>query len=159
MSAGGNRQRSSRAPLRFAATQKQRYAFPHACSDVRAGGQRHAAKDRRALRRGCDHPDQDAGGFLDIVEVDKPAPDLMAQPIRQRRGGAGNAAPVKRRRQIGELASLLQDDALKRDDVAPNAALRERGDRVMLRLARRAPSAMRLASRAARRRAEREIAA
>jgi class 3 adenylate cyclase len=46
-----------------------------------------------------------------------------------------------------------------RDDVAPNAVLRQRGDRVMLRLARRAPGAMRLASRAARRRAEREIAA
>jgi class 3 adenylate cyclase/pimeloyl-ACP methyl ester carboxylesterase len=46
-----------------------------------------------------------------------------------------------------------------RDHVAPNATLRERGDRVMLRLARRAPSAMRLASRAARRRAQREIAA
>jgi class 3 adenylate cyclase len=44
------------------------------------------------------------------------------------------------------------------DSVAPNAALRRRGDRTMLRLARRAPSAMRLASRAARRRAEREIA-
>jgi class 3 adenylate cyclase len=46
-----------------------------------------------------------------------------------------------------------------RDHVAPNATLRQRGDRVMLRLARRAPSAMRLASRAARRRAQREIAA
>jgi hypothetical protein len=47
----------------------------------------------------------------------------------------------------------------RRDHVAPNATLRQRGDRVMLRLARRAPSAMRLASRAARRRAQREIAA
>jgi hypothetical protein len=47
----------------------------------------------------------------------------------------------------------------ERDEVAPNAALRQRGDRVMLRLARRAPSAMRLAARAARRRAEREVAA
>jgi class 3 adenylate cyclase len=46
-----------------------------------------------------------------------------------------------------------------RDDVAPNAAVRQRGDRTMLRLARRAPGAMRLASRAARRRAAREIAA
>jgi class 3 adenylate cyclase len=46
-----------------------------------------------------------------------------------------------------------------RDEVAPNAAMRRRGDRTMLRLARRAPGAMRLASRAARRRAEREIAA
>jgi class 3 adenylate cyclase len=46
-----------------------------------------------------------------------------------------------------------------RDDVAPNAAMRQRGDRTMLRLARRAPGAMRLASRAARRRAAREIAA
>jgi pimeloyl-ACP methyl ester carboxylesterase/class 3 adenylate cyclase len=47
----------------------------------------------------------------------------------------------------------------ERDEVAPNAALRQRGDRVMLRLARRAPGAMRLAARAVRRRAEREIAA
>jgi class 3 adenylate cyclase len=47
----------------------------------------------------------------------------------------------------------------ERDEVAPNAALRQRGDRVMLRLARRAPGAMRLAARAARRRAEREVAA
>ncbi len=46
-----------------------------------------------------------------------------------------------------------------RDDVAPNAAMRRRGDRMMLRMARHAPSAMRLASRAVRRRAEREIAA
>ena len=46
-----------------------------------------------------------------------------------------------------------------RDHVAPNAAMRQRGDRVMLRLARRAPGAMRLASRATRRRAAREIAA
>ncbi len=46
----------------------------------------------------------------------------------------------------------------RRDHVAPNAALRQRGDRAMLRLARRAPSAMRLASRAARRRAAHEIA-
>ena len=46
-----------------------------------------------------------------------------------------------------------------RDEVAPNAALQQRGDRVMLRLARHAPGAMRLASRAARRRAAREIAA
>jgi pimeloyl-ACP methyl ester carboxylesterase/class 3 adenylate cyclase len=46
-----------------------------------------------------------------------------------------------------------------RDDVAPNAAMRQRGDRVMLRLARRAPGAMRLAARAARRRAAREVAA
>ena len=84
---------------------------------LRAGGQRHAAKDRRALRCGCDHPDQDARRFVDIVEVDEPALDLKAQPIRQRRGGAGNAVPVERRRQIGELASLLQDDALKRDDI------------------------------------------
>jgi hypothetical protein len=78
--------------------QKQRYTFPHARSDVRAGGQRHTAKDRRALRRGCDHPDQDARRFLDIVEVDESALDLNAQPIRQRRGGAGNAVPVERRR-------------------------------------------------------------
>jgi class 3 adenylate cyclase len=48
---------------------------------------------------------------------------------------------------------------LERDEVAPNAALRQRGDRVMLRLARRAPGTMRLAARATRRRAEREIAA
>jgi len=52
-----------------------------------------------------------------------------------------------------------QTAPVQRDDVAPNAALRQRGDRVMLRLARHAPGAMRLASRAARRRAEREIAA
>ncbi|PWU24913.1 MAG: adenylate/guanylate cyclase domain-containing protein [Candidatus Rokuibacteriota bacterium] len=48
---------------------------------------------------------------------------------------------------------------VERDDVAPNAVLSQRGDRVMLRLARRAPGAMRLASRATRRRAEREITA
>src|SRR5881275_2824060 len=47
----------------------------------------------------------------------------------------------------------------QRDNVAPNAALRHLGDRTMLRLARRAPSAMRLASRAARRRAAHELAA
>jgi class 3 adenylate cyclase len=46
-----------------------------------------------------------------------------------------------------------------RDKVAPNAALRQRGDRVILRLARRAPGTMRLAARVTRRRAEREIAA
>jgi class 3 adenylate cyclase len=46
-----------------------------------------------------------------------------------------------------------------RDDVAPNAEMRRFGDRTMLRLARRAPGAMRLASRASRRRAEREVAA
>jgi class 3 adenylate cyclase/pimeloyl-ACP methyl ester carboxylesterase len=46
----------------------------------------------------------------------------------------------------------------RRDHVAPNATLRQRGDRAMLRLARRAPSAMRLASRAARRRAAYELA-
>ena len=46
----------------------------------------------------------------------------------------------------------------RRDHVAPNATMRQRGDRAMLRLARRAPSAMRLASRAARRRAVHEIA-
>jgi len=97
--------------------QKQRYAFPHARFYVRAGGQRDAAKDCRALRCACQHPDQDAGGLLDIAEVNQPALDLKAQPIRQRRGGAGNAVPVERRRQIGELASLLQDDALKRDDI------------------------------------------
>ena len=45
-----------------------------------------------------------------------------------------------------------------RDAVAPNAAIHQRGDRAMLRIARRAPGAMRLASRAVRRRAEREIA-
>ena len=45
-----------------------------------------------------------------------------------------------------------------RDSVAPNATTRQRGDRAMLRLARRAPGAMRLASRAARRRAAHEIA-
>jgi class 3 adenylate cyclase/pimeloyl-ACP methyl ester carboxylesterase len=44
------------------------------------------------------------------------------------------------------------------DRVAPNAVLHRRGDRMTLRLARRAPGAMRLMSRAARRRAEREIA-
>jgi MFS family permease len=42
---------SSRLPIGFAATQKQHYAFPHAPLYARAGGQRHAAKDRRAL--GC----------------------------------------------------------------------------------------------------------
>jgi class 3 adenylate cyclase len=46
-----------------------------------------------------------------------------------------------------------------RDGVAPNAALRQRGDRAMLRIARRAPAAMRLISRANRRRAAREVAA
>jgi pimeloyl-ACP methyl ester carboxylesterase len=45
------------------------------------------------------------------------------------------------------------------DAVAPNAQLRRPGDRMMLRLARRAPRAMRAMSRAAERRAEREIAA
>ena len=45
-----------------------------------------------------------------------------------------------------------------RDEVAPNAELRRLGDRTMLRLARRAPAAMRLASRAAARRAARELA-
>jgi len=48
---------------------------------------------------------------------------------------------------------------VRRDEVAPNAEMRRRGDRTMLRLARRAPRAMRLASRAARRRAARERAA
>jgi hypothetical protein len=52
-----------------------------------------------------------------------------------------------------------QTPPLERDEVAPNAALRQRGDRVMLRLARRAPGTMRLAARATRRRAEREVAA
>jgi hypothetical protein len=42
--------------------------------------------------------------------------------------------------------------------VAPNAETQRRGDRVMLRLARRAPGAMRLASRAAQRRVDRELA-
>jgi class 3 adenylate cyclase/pimeloyl-ACP methyl ester carboxylesterase len=46
-----------------------------------------------------------------------------------------------------------------RDGVAPNAALRQRGDRAMLRIARRAPAAMRMMSRANRRRAAREVAA
>jgi pimeloyl-ACP methyl ester carboxylesterase/class 3 adenylate cyclase len=46
----------------------------------------------------------------------------------------------------------------RRDDVAPNAEIRRRGDRAMLRLARSAPGAMRLASRAAQRRAARELA-
>lgn len=45
------------------------------------------------------------------------------------------------------------------DAVAPNAQLREPGDRMMLRLGRRAPRAMRTMSRVAERRAEREIAA
>jgi pimeloyl-ACP methyl ester carboxylesterase/class 3 adenylate cyclase len=45
------------------------------------------------------------------------------------------------------------------DSVAPNAQLRKPGDRMMLRLARRAPRAMRAMSRVAERRAEREIAA
>jgi class 3 adenylate cyclase len=45
-----------------------------------------------------------------------------------------------------------------RDSVAPNAAMRQLGDRAMLRLARRAPGAMRLASRAVRRRAAHELA-
>jgi class 3 adenylate cyclase len=52
-----------------------------------------------------------------------------------------------------------QPAPLPRDDVAPNAALQQRGDRAMLRLARRAPAAMRVMSRATRRRAERELAA
>jgi class 3 adenylate cyclase len=46
----------------------------------------------------------------------------------------------------------------RRDHVAPNAAMRQRGDRTMLRLARHAPGAMRLVSRAARRRAAHELA-
>jgi class 3 adenylate cyclase len=50
-----------------------------------------------------------------------------------------------------------QPAPLTRDDLAPNAALAQRGDRVILRLARRAPRAMRLASRAARRREQREL--
>jgi class 3 adenylate cyclase len=45
-----------------------------------------------------------------------------------------------------------------RDAVAPNAELRRRGDRAMLRLARTAPGAVRLMSRAAQRRAARELA-
>jgi class 3 adenylate cyclase/pimeloyl-ACP methyl ester carboxylesterase len=57
------------------------------------------------------------------------------------------------------LPTSSQTAPVQRDDFAPNAELRQRGDRVMLRLARRAPSAMRLAARAARRRAEREVAA
>jgi class 3 adenylate cyclase len=44
------------------------------------------------------------------------------------------------------------------DDVAPNAAIRRRGDRAMLRLARHAPGAMRLASHVVQRRAAREPA-
>ena len=48
--------------------------------------------------------------------------------------------------------------AARGDDIAPNAETRRRGDRVMLRLARRAPGAMRLASRAAQRRVDRELA-
>ena len=97
--------------------QKQRYALPHARFDVRAGRQRDAAKECRALRCACQHPDQDAGSLLDIVEIDEPALDLKAQPIRQRLGGAGDAVPVERCRQIGKLAGLLQDDALKRDNL------------------------------------------
>ena len=61
-------------------------------------------------------------------------------------------AVVDHRRPSPQLATR------PRDSVAPNAELRERGDRAMLRLARRAPAAMRLASRAARRRAARELA-
>lgn len=45
-----------------------------------------------------------------------------------------------------------------RDPVAPNAEVRRRGDRAMLRLARSAPGALRLASRVAQRRAARELA-
>jgi pimeloyl-ACP methyl ester carboxylesterase len=44
-------------------------------------------------------------------------------------------------------------------EVAPNAAVRRPGDRAVLRLARHAPGAMRLASRAVRRRTARELPA
>jgi class 3 adenylate cyclase len=44
-------------------------------------------------------------------------------------------------------------------EVAPNAAIRRPGDRAVLRLARHAPGAMRLASRAVRRRSARELPA
>lgn len=45
-----------------------------------------------------------------------------------------------------------------RDAIAPNAEVRRTGDRVMLRLARSAPGALRLVSRAAQRRTARELA-
>ena len=58
-----------------------------------------------------------------------------------------------------QLAAPVKVSTEPRDDVAPNAAMHRRGDRAMLRVARSAPGALRLASRVTRRRAAREFAA
>ncbi len=59
---------------------------------------------------------------------------------------------------VADSRSPRPAPSLPRDSVAPNSQMRKPGDRAMLRLARRAPSAMRLLSKAAQRRADRELA-
>jgi hypothetical protein len=108
---------SSSAPGYLAAVQKHCNACPHPRSDLRAGRQQDASIDCGALGRECDHTDQEGRRFVDIFEVEQPAPNLSPQPTRQRGGGAGNAVVVKRRRQIGGLGGLQQNNALKRHDI------------------------------------------
>jgi class 3 adenylate cyclase len=83
-----------------------------------------------------------------IEFADRGSHELKGVPGEWRLLAVANHRPAPVRAALG-----------RRDGVAPNAALHQRGDRAMLRIARRAPAAMRLMSRANRRRAAREVAA
>src|SRR5712664_4787901 len=88
--------------------QKYRCTASHPRFDLRARGQRHAAKESGAPRRGSNHTEQHARGLVDVVEFDEPALLLHSQPVRQRQNLALNRVPVERSGDVGKLAGLLQ---------------------------------------------------
>src|SRR5882762_11175336 len=92
--------------------QKYRSTAAHPRLDLRARGQRHAAKESGAPRRGSNHAEQHARGLVDVVEFDQPALLLHSQPVRQRHNSALNSIPVERSGDVGKLAGLLQHHAL-----------------------------------------------
>jgi class 3 adenylate cyclase/pimeloyl-ACP methyl ester carboxylesterase len=124
----------------------------------------------------CELIGEDLGGMAvhigaRVAALAEPGEVLVSSTVRDLVVGSGIRFADRGAHELkgvpGEWQLLVVADArspavpaapLERDDVAPNAALRQRGDRAILRMARRAPGAMRLASRVTQRRAERELA-
>src|SRR6516165_12230641 len=98
--------------------EEQRGAGPGAMFDLLAGRRRLMAEHHRALRLKGEHAEQHAGGALRIVELDRAARLLRAQPPSQRLLGSPDRLVIKSLGDFRKLVAVAEDHPLQRDDFA-----------------------------------------
>src|SRR6516225_11802615 len=98
--------------------EEQRGAASRAMFDLLPARWRLVAEHHRALRLKGEHAKQHAGGALRIVELDRAARLLRAQPTSQRILGSPDRLVIKRLGDLRKLVAVAEDHPLQRDDFA-----------------------------------------